>query len=96
MTITPTNLNEILDWLRQFAPAAQLSSDSRSVAPGDVFLAYPGDSADGRRFIAAAIARGAQAVLFDDRDFAWNDGWSVPHLAVADLKLAAGHIANAY
>jgi len=96
MTITPTNLNEILDWLRQFAPAAQLSSDSRSVAPGDVFLAYPGDSGDGRRFIAAAIARGAQAVLFDDRDFARNDGWSVPHLAVADLKLAAGHIANAY
>ncbi|MFC3108628.1 UDP-N-acetylmuramoyl-L-alanyl-D-glutamate--2,6-diaminopimelate ligase [Undibacterium arcticum] len=96
MTITPTNLNEILDWLREVAPGAQLSSDSRSIAQGDVFLAYPGDSADGRHFIADAIARGAQAVLFDGTDFDWNDDWNVPHLALADLKLAAGHVANAY
>jgi UDP-N-acetylmuramoyl-L-alanyl-D-glutamate--2,6-diaminopimelate ligase len=96
MTMPPTNLNEILDWLREVAPAAQLSSDSRSIAQGDVFLAYPGDSADGRRFIADAIARGAQAVLFDGKDFDWNDAWNVPHLARADLKLVAGHVANAY
>ncbi|MBK9783322.1 MAG: hypothetical protein IPP59_03485 [Betaproteobacteria bacterium] len=32
--------------------------------PGDLFLAYPGDLADGRRYIADALARGAVAVLW--------------------------------
>ncbi|RYE95724.1 MAG: UDP-N-acetylmuramoyl-L-alanyl-D-glutamate--2,6-diaminopimelate ligase, partial [Oxalobacteraceae bacterium] len=58
----------LVDWLRSFAPAAQLTSDSRLLAAGDVFLAYPGDSADGRNFISAAVQRGAMAVLFDDGD----------------------------
>ena len=40
-----------------------VADDSRSVQPGDLFLAYPGARADGRRFIADAIARGAVAVL---------------------------------
>jgi UDP-N-acetylmuramyl tripeptide synthase len=33
-----------------------VTDDSRQVRPGDLFLAYPGDLADGRRHIAAAIA----------------------------------------
>ena len=33
-----------------------VADDSRSVQPGDLFLAYPGARADGRRFIADAIA----------------------------------------
>jgi len=39
------------------------ADDSRQVQPGDLFIAYPGDLADGRRYIADAIARGAVAVL---------------------------------
>lgn len=34
------NLHDIQAWLRQAAPSAQLTSDSRRVAPGDVFFAY--------------------------------------------------------
>jgi len=40
-----------------------VSHDSRSVRPGDLFMAYPGASADGREFIDAAVAQGAVAVL---------------------------------
>jgi UDP-N-acetylmuramoyl-L-alanyl-D-glutamate--2,6-diaminopimelate ligase len=87
----------LVDWLRSLAPAAQLTSDSRLLGAGDVFLAYPGDSADGRSYIKAAVQRGASAVLFDDGgNFEWDAGLDVPHRAVAGLKQLAGPIANAW
>jgi UDP-N-acetylmuramoyl-L-alanyl-D-glutamate--2,6-diaminopimelate ligase len=96
--LTPTSrMSDTLAWLHATAPAAQLSSDSRSISRGDVFFAYPGDTVDGRAYIADAIARGAQAILYDAGDnFQWNEGWAVPHRAVSDLKRNAGEIAGAY
>jgi len=40
-----------------------LTADSRAVEPGFVFAALPGTKADGRAFVADALARGAGAVL---------------------------------
>jgi UDP-N-acetylmuramoyl-L-alanyl-D-glutamate--2,6-diaminopimelate ligase len=40
-----------------------ITADSRAVKPGYVFAALPGAKADGRAFIAEAVARGAVAVL---------------------------------
>jgi len=40
-----------------------LQLDSRAVATGDVFIALPGETVDGRQFINSAIERGAVAVL---------------------------------
>ena len=40
-----------------------LSADSRAVEPGCLFAALPGAKADGSQFVAAAVARGAVAVL---------------------------------
>ena len=93
--MTPTEMNEIVGWIGQHAPGAKLASDSRRVEAGDVFFAYPGDAGDGRAFIARAVEQGAAAVLFDGRDFAWDEAWKLPHLAVADLKKNAGPIAHA-
>ncbi len=42
---------------------AGLTCDSRQVRPGFLFAAIPGSHADGRQFIADAVARGAVAVL---------------------------------
>jgi UDP-N-acetylmuramoyl-L-alanyl-D-glutamate--2,6-diaminopimelate ligase len=42
-----------------------LSADSRTVAPGFLFAAFPGARLDGRQFVAQALARGAVAVLTD-------------------------------
>ena len=39
--------------------------DSRRVGPGDVFVAMRGGSVDGNRFIAAAVERGAAAIVTD-------------------------------
>ncbi len=55
---------DALAWLRaRVAAGAHLRLDSRDVAAGDVFVACPGGSADGRAFIGQALARGAAAVL---------------------------------
>lgn len=42
---------------------AGLTADSRQVRPGFLFAALPGSKADGRGFIADAVAKGAVAVL---------------------------------
>ena len=42
-----------------------LEYDSRRVAPGNGFFAFPGAKANGRQFIADALARGA-AVIFSE------------------------------
>src|SRR5690349_6507215 len=45
---------------------AGITSDSRKVQAGYVFAALPGSKADGRAFIADAVARGAAAVLTEE------------------------------
>ena len=42
---------------------ALITADSRKVIPGALFVAYPGVSVDGHRFIAGAIDRGAIAIV---------------------------------
>ncbi len=72
------------------------TDDSRQVRPGDLFIAYPGDLADGRRYIADALARGAIAVLWQPGgDFVWNAQWTVPNRPVDALRPLAGPLAHA-
>jgi UDP-N-acetylmuramoyl-L-alanyl-D-glutamate--2,6-diaminopimelate ligase len=90
---------DIAAWLAETAPHAQLTADSRRVRAGDVFFAYAPDAAggaDGRKFIPAALAQGAAAIVHDSAGFAWDDSWQVPHLAVEGLKQAAGPAAQAF
>jgi UDP-N-acetylmuramoyl-L-alanyl-D-glutamate--2,6-diaminopimelate ligase len=71
-----------------------LTADSRSLARGDAFLAYPGARADGRAFIPQAILGGAGAVLWErDERFDWETDWRVPNLGVARLRDVAGPLA---
>jgi len=75
-----------------------VADDSRQVLPGDLFLAYPGDLADGRRYIADALTRGAVAVFWqpgDDFDFGQNFPSTVANLPVDALRPLAGPLAHA-
>lgn len=72
----------------------RLVNDSRKVERGDIFIAYPGANSDGRNYIAAALAAGAAAVLWESRDFAWNSAWPVVNLGVHGLRQLAGELAD--
>ena len=72
----------------------RLATDSRCVGRGATFVAYPGETQDGRRFIAQAIARGAASVLWEKRGFQWNPAWRVPNLGIANLRARAGVMAG--
>jgi len=78
----------------QHAMIEQLASDSRRCAPRTAFFAYPGEAADGRRYIADALARGASAVVWEAAGFTWDARWRVPNAGVAGLKQRAGWIAH--
>jgi UDP-N-acetylmuramoyl-L-alanyl-D-glutamate--2,6-diaminopimelate ligase len=71
-----------------------IGADSRTLAPGEVFLAYPGARADGRRFIGAAIERGAAAVLWERAGFEWDAAWRVPNVPAENLRVLAGALAD--
>ena len=72
----------------------RLVSDSRQVRPGDTFLAYAGKKFDARKFIPEAIKAGANAILWEKKDFSWNPEWQLPALPIAGLKAKAGYIAS--
>lgn len=68
-----------------------ISYDSRTVCPGDLFVALVGADFDGHAFIPEAVARGAAALLLErDADT------SVPQLIVANSRAALSGIANEF
>lgn len=67
-------------------------SDSEVIA-GDIFLAIPGRKVHGADFIAAAVARGAVAVVTDS--LGAKESTEVPTLVVKDVRLAGAVIASA-
>ena len=55
---------EALAWLAQHG-VISLTTDSRQVAAGDAFIAWPGSTKDGRRFVPDALAANAAACLVE-------------------------------
>src|SRR5262249_22025530 len=64
--------------------------DSRLVRAGDLFAALPGNSSDGARFVADALARGAAAIL---SPVPLSPASSVPNWVHADARRIAGEAA---
>ncbi|MFN3650020.1 MAG: UDP-N-acetylmuramoyl-L-alanyl-D-glutamate--2,6-diaminopimelate ligase [Armatimonadota bacterium] len=62
--------------------------DSRAVQPGDLFFCVRGLKTDGRRFLPAAVERGALAAVVD----AEVENPSVPLLQVPDVRKAMGPV----
>jgi len=73
---------------------SRITSDSRVVAPGVAFAAYPGTKRDGRAFIPDAVSRGAAAVLWEAQGFHWDDGLATPNHPVEALQRRLGPIAD--
>ncbi|WP_426225671.1 UDP-N-acetylmuramoyl-tripeptide--D-alanyl-D-alanine ligase [Pseudarthrobacter sp. DSP2-3-2b1] len=67
-------------------------TDSREAAPGSLYVAKPGENADGHDFVAAAFSRGAVLVLAE-RQVTGADGEKYPAVLVRDAVLAMGALA---
>jgi len=101
MTLAPRHravapLGQLLQGWLELAPAlaglpvSGLAIDSRRLQPGEVFLAYGGDQADGRDFAAEAEARGAAAIIAEPgRRLAVT----VPVVELAQLRQRVGELA---
>lgn len=82
-------------WLRERVSGG-LRTDSRKLAKGDGFIAWPGAATDGRKFVGAALEAGASACLVE-QDGAAAYGFQDGKIAeYAGLKAATGPIAAAY
>ena len=87
---------DALTWLHaRVQPGAHVHADTRSLAAGDVFLAYAVDGADNRPFIESAIERGAAAVLFQPENFTGSPDPALAR-AVPALNELAGSIASGW
>lgn len=91
-------LAEVISTMRQVAPAAQLSSDSRAITSGDIFFAFPvtANAGDGRKHIEHAIQNGAVLIVFDPENYLWDERLAIAHLPVAHLRVRLGEVANAW
>jgi UDP-N-acetylmuramoyl-L-alanyl-D-glutamate--2,6-diaminopimelate ligase len=91
------DLASLLARIRAASPAgAAMTADSRRVAPGDVFLAFPGDIHDGRHYILQAIAAGASIVLWEAQGHAWPADRAVANLPLPGLRGLAPQLAAAW
>lgn len=85
--------------LKQGGPSLNVSSistDSRTIAPGDWFLALRGENFDGHEFIGQVIEKGASGLIVaHDAEVALGDS-SVAVLSVEDTLRAYGDIASAW
>lgn len=101
-------LQEILDAtggeLRQFTlgeeysdpgsfPIREVSTDTRTIEEGDLFLALRGEKFDGHQYAVAAVNDGAKALVLDSMEQAPEN---VPVVLVEDTKLALEQIAAWY
>jgi UDP-N-acetylmuramoyl-tripeptide--D-alanyl-D-alanine ligase len=68
-----------------------VSTDSRSIAAGELFVALRGDRFDGHDYVREVLAHGAAAAVVD-QDWAAEHGTGLPLVAVADTRLALGSL----
>ncbi|WP_350295073.1 UDP-N-acetylmuramoyl-tripeptide--D-alanyl-D-alanine ligase [Limnohabitans sp. Rim8] len=71
----------------------RVHTDTRTLEPGDLFVALRGERFDGGQFIAQAKDMGAMAVLCDAKGLANAQAAGLAAVVVADTRLALGQLA---
>jgi UDP-N-acetylmuramoyl-tripeptide--D-alanyl-D-alanine ligase len=73
----------------------RISTDSRTIQAGDLFVPIRGENFDGHRFVAQTAERGAAGALVD-KSWTGNVPENFAHIRVADTLIAYQNIAAAY
>ena len=94
------SLSQALGWLSQAQlqgdgqlQVQRVHTDSRSLQPGDLFVALRGQRFDGQQFIAQAQSLGAVAVLCEASGAAAAQAAGLAALVVPDARVALGELA---
>ncbi|MGI8891197.1 MAG: UDP-N-acetylmuramoyl-tripeptide--D-alanyl-D-alanine ligase [Chthoniobacterales bacterium] len=102
LTMEPQSLAQLADFAGAPRPGSgsnlsitNLSTDSRSIAPGALFVALRGENFDGHKFVQQAMQRGAAGALVESK---WTGKTSpefpllrVPNTLVAYQQIAANY-----
>jgi len=78
------------------ADFAVVSTDSRSIKPGELFLALRGEHFDGHAFVRDVLAAGASAAVVDEAWVAENDIKGLTLIIVDDTRRAFASLAAAW
>ncbi len=81
-----------------FKTSRSVSTDSRTVSPGQVFFALRGEKFDGHRFVSDAVRKGASCAVVEKKWLRRNNplAKSLPLVAVDDTTEALGDLARIY
>ncbi|WP_432395647.1 UDP-N-acetylmuramoyl-L-alanyl-D-glutamate--2,6-diaminopimelate ligase [Pseudarthrobacter sp. L19] len=100
--VAPVPLETLGGWIGVVVPGASaavdvtgISLNSRTVLPGDLYVALPGASRHGADFVAQAVEAGAVAVLTDDagaRLLALSNDIAVPVLVTSEPRTLVGRL----
>jgi UDP-N-acetylmuramoyl-tripeptide--D-alanyl-D-alanine ligase len=92
-------LSQITTWLnlaQLVGPAdtviSQVSTDTRTIKAGDLYVALCGERFDGHAFVAQAAQKGAAAALVSQL----QSDVTLPQIVVPDTRLALGQLAKAW
>jgi UDP-N-acetylmuramoyl-tripeptide--D-alanyl-D-alanine ligase len=75
-------------------PIGRVSIDSRTLQPGDVFVALRGERFDGHAFVADAVAHGASGVMIQESSAVPEGAWPELVVQVEDTTRALQQIAR--
>ena len=101
MTATFWTLDRVADALKSNAttdlprgaqPLQRVNTDTRTLAPGDLFVALKGENHDAHDHLAEAVQRGASALVVSESARAAK--LDVPVFAVSDTQTALGALAR--
>ena len=100
MTGMQLSLSTLMPWLQEASlqgdarvVVQRVHTDTRTLRPGDLFVALRGERFDGAQFIAQAHAMGAVAVLCESAGRAQAQAVGIAAIVVPDARLALGQLA---
>lgn len=87
--------SEVSDKKFEDIPIKGVSTDSRTIDPGELYIPLVGEVFDGRIFIKECEEKGAKAFLIDNPEKI-NKNVTIPYILVDDTKKALQDLAAAY
>ena len=69
----------------------RVTTDSRNIQPGDVFIALRGDNFNGNKFAQQALSQGAATAIIDDPEFDNGEGYILVENTLTFLQETAAY-----